>query len=401
MRIMRAARGLIVAASVLVFVGCAAVQVRSPVPSELVGEAEIPGIPKARFWGDEWPRWLADRLTTITDSEAREQLGVLFDAPHNYLAISGGGANGAFGAGLLAGWTESGKRPEFTVVTGISTGALTAPFAYLGSEYDDVLKEVYTTISTKDIAVRKRPSILSLFRKEAVSDTAPLRALIEETINAEVIAAIAEEYRSEGRTLFIGTVNLDSARSVIWNIGEIANSDYPRRHALIHDILQASSAFPIAFPPVMIPVSVGTETYDEMHVDGGAGMQVFMYPAAVDFRQMTERLKVHGQPKVYVIRNANLNLDYAGVQRTMIPIAQRSISSLIRTQGIGDLYQIHSLCMRDGNEFNLAYIPADFKEEPSEAFDPVYMKALFERGFEMGKNGYDWKDSPPGYRLPR
>jgi len=395
-----APRGLIITASVLVFVGCAAVKERSPLPSEFVGQAEIPGVPKARTWGDEWPRWLADRLSTITSAEAKDQLGVLYDAPHNYLAISGGGANGAFGAGLLAGWTESGTRPEFTAVTGISTGALTAPFAYLGPEYDDVLREVYTTISTNDIAKRKRRSVLSIFRSEAVSDTAPLRALIEKTVNADVIAAIAEEYRSKGRRLFIGTVNLDASRSVIWNIGEIANSDYPRRNALIHDILQASSAFPIAFPPVMIPVNVGTQTYDEMHVDGGAGMQVFMYPAAVDFRWVTEKLKVHGQPKVYVIRNAFLDPDYSGVQRTMIPIAQRSIRSLVRTQGIGDLFQIHSLCIRDGNEFNLAYIPANFEEVPSEAFDPAYMKALFEYGFEMAKDGYDWKNAPPGYQLP-
>lgn len=391
-------RSLLLVVTAFTIVGCAAIKERAPLPSELVGQAGIPGVPRARLWGDEWPRWLADKLDTMTDAEAREQLGVLYDAPHNYLAISGGGAEGAFGAGLLAGWTESGTRPEFTVVTGISTGALTAPFAYLGPEYDAVIKEVYTTVSTKDIA--KRRPILSLIRNDAMSDTAPLRALIEKTVNADVIAAIAEEYSTKGRMLFVGTVNLDASRSVIWNIGEIARSDYPRRNALIHDILQASSAIPIAFPPVMIPVSVGDETYDEMHVDGGTGMQVFLYPAAVNFREMTERLKVRGQPKVYVIRNAYMDPDYDGIQRTMLPIAGRSISALIRTQGVGDLFQIHSLCMRDGNDFNLAYIPADFTLEPREAFDPVYMKALYERGFEMARDGYDWQKAPPGYQLP-
>ena len=249
-------RPLLLVVAAFTIVGCAAVKERTALPSELVGQAGIPGVPKARLWGDEWPRWLADKLDTITDTEAREQLGVLYDAPHNYLAISGGGAEGAFGAGLLTGWTESGTRPEFTMVTGISTGALAAPFAYLGPKYDAVLREIYTTNSTKDIA--KRRPLLSLFRNDAVHDTAPLRALIEKNVNADVIAAIAEEYRTRGRILFIGTVNLDASRSVIWNIGEIASSDYPRRNALIHDILQASSAIPIAFPPVMIPVSVGT-----------------------------------------------------------------------------------------------------------------------------------------------
>ena len=387
-------RGLIITTSALMLVGCAAMQERSPLPRELVNQAEIPGVPRARFWGNEWPGWVSEELGTMTEAEAREKLGALYDSPHNYLAISGGGAEGAFGAGLLGGWTESGTRPEFTVVTGISTGALTAPFAYLGPEYDAVAKEVYTTVSTEDIAKRRR--ILSMVRNDAVSDTAPLRALIEEKVNAEVIAAIAEEYR-KGRMLLIGTFNLDASRSVIWNIGEIASSDYPRRNALIYDILQASSAIPVAFPPVMIPVRVGTQTYDEMHVDGGTGMQVFLYPAATDYRSVVERLKVHGQPKVYVIRNAYLDPDYDGIQRTMVPIAGRSISSLIRTQGIGDLYQIHSLCMRDGNDFNLAYIPSDITEEPSEAFDPVYMKVLYERGFEMARNGYEWKKSPPGF----
>ena len=387
-------RGLIITTSALMLVGCAAMQERSPLPRELVNQAEIPGVPRARFWGNEWPGWVSEELGTMTEAEAREKLGALYDSPHNYLAISGGGAEGAFGAGLLGGWTESGTRPEFTVVTGISTGALSAPFAYLGPEYDAVAKEVYTTVSTEDIAKRRR--ILSMVRNDAVSDTAPLRELIEEKVNAEVIAAIAEEYR-KGRMLLIGTFNLDASRSVIWNIGEIASSDYPRRNALIHDILQASSAIPVAFPPVMIPVSVGTQTYDEMHVDGGTGMQVFLYPAATDYRSVVERLKVHGQPKVYVIRNAYLDPDYDGIQRTMVPIAGRSISSLIRTQGIGDLYQIHSLCMRDGNDFNLAYIPSDITAEPSEAFDPVYMKVLYERGFEMARNGYEWKKSPPGF----
>ncbi len=187
-------RGLVITASALVFVGCAAVQERSPLPQELAKQAEIPGVPRARIWGDEWPRWLADKLGTMTDAEAREQLGALYDSPHNYLAISGGGAEGAFGAGLLAGWTESGTRPQFTIVTGVSTGALTAPFAYLGTEYDAVLKDLYTTTSTKDIA--KRRPILRLVHNDAVSDTAPLRALIEKTVNADVIAAIAEEYRN-------------------------------------------------------------------------------------------------------------------------------------------------------------------------------------------------------------
>jgi hypothetical protein len=134
-----------------------------------------------------------------------------------------------------------------------------------------------------------------------------------------------------------------------------------------------------------------------LHVDGGAGSQVFVYPAAVDWKDITEKLKVKGVPKVYVIRNSFLAPDYQGINRSMLPIASRSIQALVRTQGIGDLYQIYALCERDGNDFNLAYIPAEFTEKPSEGFDPVYMGKLYELGYQMASKGYPWDKAPPGF----
>jgi predicted acylesterase/phospholipase RssA len=377
-------------------IGCASVPERTPVPPELTKQASIPGIPDARFWGDEWPRYAKQTFETSTDAELREMFPGIYGKPHNYLAISGGGANGAFGAGLLVGWTAAGTRPEFTMVTGVSTGALTAPFAFLGSAYDNKLKKVYTTITTKDI-INKRNVIAAAFG-DSVADTRPLKELIATYIDADMIEAIAREHR-KGRRLFIGTVNLDAGRSVIWSIGAIAASDYPQKVTLIHEILRASAAIPVAFPPVVIPVEVNGKRYDEMHVDGGTGSQVFVYPAAVDWRQITQKLKVQGEPRVYVIRNSFLEPDYRGVKRSVLPIASRTIDSLIRTQGIGDLYQIYALCKRDGNDFNLAYIPSDLMGEPGELFDPVYMKKLFDRGYEMGRTGYPWKKAPPGFVL--
>ena len=192
-------------------------------------------------------------------------------------------------------------------------------------------------------------------------------------------------------------MNLDAGRSVIWDIGEIAASDAPQKTQLIREVLRASAAIPIAFPPVVIPVEANGETFDELHVDGGTGSQVFVYPAAVDWRLITTKLKVKGTPQVFVIRNAFLEPDYRGVARELLPIASRSIESLIRTQGIGDLYQIYALCRRDGNDFNLAYIPATFTDEPTEGFDPVYMTKLFELGREKSVDGYPWETSPPGF----
>lgn len=386
------ALGLLVASVALH--GCATAPERTPLPLELTEQAEIPGVPAARFWGDEWPKYSLERFENYTEAEFREYYSGIYGRPHNYLAISGGGANGAFGAGLLAGWTAAGDRPEFTMVTGISTGALTAPFAFLGPDYDPVLEAVYTTTTTEDIAA-KRSLFVAPF-SESMADTAPLRALIERYVDDAVIEAIAREHR-RGRRLFIGTANLDAGRSVIWNIGAIAASDYSRRAGLIHDVLQASAAIPVAFPPVVIPVEANGKPYDEMHVDGGTASQVFVYPAAVDWPKIVRKLEAEGQPRVYVVRNAFLEPDFRGVKRNVLPIASRSIDSLIRTQGIGDLYQIHALCVRDGNDFNLAHIPSDFTEEPAEGFDPVYMRALYERGYRMAQAGFDWKKTPPGF----
>ena len=383
-----------VLALLLILTGCASMPERHPLPPEYTLKAGIPGIPEARFWGDEWPTFAAERFEEFTVVDFRREFAGIYDKPHNYLAISGGGANGAFGAGLLIGWTATGERPEFSMVTGVSTGALTAPFAFLGPDYDDEMKEVYTTTTTKDIAV-KRNLIAAAF-SDSMTDTAPLQKLIAKYIDADMIAAIAREHK-KGRRLFVGTVNLDAGRSVIWNIGAIAASDHPQKITLIHELLRASAAIPIAFPPVIISVEAEGKQYDELHVDGGTGSQVFAYPAAVDWKQITEKLKVQGKPQVYVIRNSFLDPDYLGIKRNIMPIASRTIDSLIRTQGVGDLYQIYALCRRDGNDFNLAYIPSDFIDEPTEGFDPVYMKKLLDRGYQMALDGYPWEKAPPGF----
>ncbi len=386
---------LIVALVMVIGVGCTTTAARNPLPLELTKNAVIPGVPEARFWGDDWPKFSLERFEDYTQTDFERDFNGIYNQPHSYLAISGGGANGAFGAGLLSGWTQTGTRPEFTMVTGISTGALTAPFAFLGSEYDDQLKTVYTTTSTSMIAKKRNP-FATLFADSMV-DTTPLRELIARYITTDVIDAVAKEHKT-GRRLFIGTANLDAGRSVIWNMGAIAASDYPRKVELFHDVLQASSAIPVAFPPVVIPVEVKGQSYDEMHVDGGTGSQVFVYPAAVDWRLVTEKLKVQGAPRVYVIRNSFLDPDYSGVKRGILPIGIRTIDSLIRTQGIGDLYQIYTLCKRDDNEFNLAYIPSIFTEKPSEGFDPAYMTRLFDLGYQMAVAGYPWQNVPPGFR---
>lgn len=380
----------------LVLSGCASVLPRNTVPLEAVGTAKIEGIPDARFWGDAISPHLQNEMDNLTPEEIRAGFPALYGQPHNYLAISGGGANGAFGAGLLVGWSTTGNRPEFQMVTGISTGALIAPFAFLGSDYDHVLKEVYTTISTKDI-VEKRP-LLSLLTGDAAADTTPLQGLLKKYVNNEVIAAIGVEHR-RGRGLYVGTTDLDYMRPMIWDIGAIAASGQPGAAKLVRKILLASASIPGAMPPVRIDVMVNGKTYDEMHVDGGTAAQVFVYPSSTDWSQVLKLLDVPGKTTAYVIRNSRLKTNYKVVEPKVTPIAGRSISSLIRTQGIGDLYMIYMLTQRDGIDYQLAYIPDEFERQAEEPFDMDYMNELYELGYQMAVKGYPWIDEPPGWKV--
>jgi predicted patatin/cPLA2 family phospholipase len=343
------------------------------------------------MWGDAPPPWDHDWFEK-SRAEMKERYSGIYGRPHTYLAISGGGENGAFAAGLLLGWTASGDRPEFTAVTGVSAGALVAPFAFLGPEYDDVLKIVSAELTPDD--VYKKRGMIRALRTDALATTEPLQALIAKYVDQEVMEKIAAAHR-EGRSLNIGTANLDSMRPVIWRIGAIANSGHPDALKLIHQVLLASASIPVMFTPVLIQVDAEDASYDELHVDGGAASQVFLYPPGVDYDDILKRLAVPGRPKVYIIRNSRLEPMYKQVQNKLFPIADRSLESLVRTQGIGDLYRIYLETCRDGLDFNLAYIPADFTRESEEEFDTQYMKALFDMAFERGKTGYEWEKMPP------
>jgi predicted patatin/cPLA2 family phospholipase len=370
---------------------CAHVPDRAPLPFDHVDDAAVLGIPRARMWGDAPPPWTHEWFNR-SSTELRERYSGVYGRPHTYLAISGGGENGAFAAGMLLGWTAAGDRPEFTTVTGISAGALVAPFAFLGPEYDEVLKRVSSELKADD--VYKKRGVIRALRTDAMATTEPLQALIAKYVDEEVMEKIAAAHR-EGRTLNIGTANLDSMRPVIWRIGPIANSGHPDALALIRKILLASASVPAAFSPVLIPVEVDGRTYDELHVDGGAASQVFLYPVGLDYDQVLTKLAVPGRPKVYIIRNSRLDPMYEEVENKLFPIAGRSLDSLIRTQGIGDLYRIYLQTCRDGLEFHLAYIPADFTAKSDGEFDRAYMQALFDLAYERSKAGYPWKKMPP------
>ncbi len=378
---------VIASTAVLVLQGCASAPPRSnPIPESLADKATIPGIPHARSWADSAPDYL-DEWFEASDEQLQQRFSGIMNREHTYLAISGGADNGAFGAGLLYGWSQSGKRPEFTMVTGISTGGLIAPFAFLGPAYDETLKEIYTSYSTKDLI--KERSLLNIIYNDAAADTTPLREMIAKYVTEDIMLAIATEYK-KGRALMIGTTNIDAARPVMWNIGSIASSGKPGALNLIRDIMLASASIPGAFPPVIFNVEANGQQYDEMHVDGGVTSQVFLYPIGIDWARVERLLKVKGKPRVYVIRNSFLDPGWKTVDRKIGPLLGRTVDALIRTQGIGDLYRMYLGTVRDGLEFNLAYIPKDVEYTAKEAFDPNYMRPLFERGRSMAEGGYPW-----------
>ena len=381
---------------VLLVSACGPLERFDAVPVELEETAVVHDLQNIRFWSDDDD--VAGMLHAGQEALRREQEHLAQSGhqgplpPAEFLAISGGGENGAFGAGLLVGWTAAGTRPTFKLVTGISTGALTAPFAFLGSDYDDELRGVYTSITSADV-LEQRGVLAALFQ-DAMADNAPLRATIARLFDQAMLDAIAAEHR-KGRILLVGTTNLDARRPVIWNIGAIAESGQPGALDLVHDILLASAAIPGAFPPVMIDVAANGKVYQEMHVDGGASTQVFVYPPSLNVRSGVKR-----ERRLYVIRNARLDPDWAQVERRTMSIAGRAISSLIQTQGVGDLFRIYLTAQRDGLDFNLAYIPRTFTRTLAEPFETAYMQELFQLGYDMAVKGYPWAKTPPGFAIP-
>jgi hypothetical protein len=381
----------------LVLTACGPLERGPSVPKSDTVRAQPLGLSNARFYPDDDPAaFIAEGTSALEREKAYLQSqGVSLKRlpPVTYLAVSGGGDNGAFGAGLLNGWSELGTRPTFKAVTGVSTGALIAPFAFLGSAYDPPLREVYTTM-TPDKIYRTRGFSAALFN-DSMADTTPLSLVIAKYFDQTMLDAIAAEYQ-KGRLLMIGTTDLDAQRPVIWNIGAIAASGRPGALDLVRKILRASAAIPGAFQPVLIDVELDGKKYQELHVDGGAIAQLFLYPPTVDLSQ----LGVKRERRAYIIRNARLDPDYAMAERRTIDIAGRAISTMLAASGKNDVLRVYFISQRDGVDYNLAYIGADFDQPKQEEFDQTYMRALYDYGYRQIKAGQAWHKAPPGLAPP-
>ena len=380
---------------------CTSLQ-RKPVPIAKIEKAELVGMPGVRAWGGVVsPSLQADIVQSISQENDGAFISTV-DGSINYqtLALSGGGSNGAFGAGIIYGWTRRGTRPTFKIVTGISTGALIAPFAFLGPKYDEQLKAAYTTIQTKDVF--KLRGLFKIPGNESFTETDPLTGVIKEFISEGLMQDVARAHMN-GRRLYIGTTAMDAQRLAVWNMGAIANSGQLNALEIFRKVLLASASIPAAFPPVYFNVEIDGQHFDEMHSDGGTITQVFFHYGILDLKAAGKSggLKDHNKirSKIYIIRNGKLGPEPDQIKRRLKNITSRAVDTLIKSQTIGDLFRIYTYTEQRGIAFNYVGIPEDFVLEGDEAFDPEVMKTLFDLGYRLITSGNPWHDAPPGLKL--
>ena len=379
----------------LLLAGCGTSLERNGISdARLAQTAEIPNMDGVRFWADEVP---ADPIREIKRRTAHLP-PIAQNAPRKAgrpiietLALSGGGADGAFGAGLLAGWTSTGRRPEFEVVTGVSAGAIIAPFAFLGPSEDEKLHVIWTQYQQDQVITTQ--ILPGLFGGPALADTGPLAGLIAKYVDREFLDRIAAEYQ-RGRILMVLTTNLDAQRPVVWNMGEIAMNRTPAAEDLFRKVILASAAIPAAFPPVKIEVEAGGKIYDELHVDGGTTRELFVLPVQAPLKAFDQ---LYPQPPIrrfYIVKNGKDTPEQEVVPGSTLQIAARSISTLIKSQNISEIYKIYRITHDAGADFNFIAVPPSFKFTTKKIYDPDYQKALYEEGIRAGQ-AQQWAKQPP------
>lgn len=340
-----------------------------------------------RFWANEQPDFLYDtELETSPLNVSGERL--------NILALSGGGANGAFGAGVILGLRDKGSLEDYSVITGISAGALIAPFVFSGEDELDRLKEVMLDID--DSSVLGRKNFLNTLFKDSFAKGSKLMSFIKESYPDSMIDKIAVAH-SEGRRLFIGTTHFDSGELMIWNIGAIANSSLPNKADLIHQVLAASASIPGVFPPQFVEVYDGGNKLEELHVDGGLSAQVFFNPSNFDYSKISKSLGLNEAPQLHVIRNGLLTPQYKPVKDKGVDLLTKSLSSLTVLQAKGDMYRMKYFSEVGKIDMQFTYIDEDFSNEKltRNMFDENYMRSIYLYGYQRAMTDQLWETELP------
>jgi hypothetical protein len=368
------------------------------VPLDFSGKVTIDGMPDIRSDIDD-PDPVVIQNSLIESFKQEGLVNLLGIKIYPVLAVSGGGANGAYGAGVLKGWSKEGSRPIFKIITGVSSGSITALYAFLGKDYDEQLEHFFTTASTKDIM--RQNNIFSILFGDSLMSPAPMVKKISGIVDGKLMARVAEEHK-RGRRLFIGTVNLDAQEFVVWDMGALACMGGSDSLKMFRKIILASCSLPMTFPPVHFKVTSATgELYDEMHVDGGTIRGVFSIDRLT--KNMEGAAKFLGidpskyRPRIYILSNSYMSPIRQQVEDSLVGISMRSLDTVVAAANDGDIYRLYATAKRRGLDFNLAYIPSDFKPHPKELFDKEEMQRLFKRGYDDAVNGYKWYKTPPGY----
>ena len=368
---------------------------RNPLPEALHETAVVPGFKYVRHWGDiTSPAFEETLKRKARQVLAAAQSGV---APRgltqaDFLAISGGGDKGAFAAGLLKGWSERGTRPTFEVVTGVSAGALAAPFAFLGPSYDDALHEIYTKNGAVELF--KSRGILGFFR-DALNDTDRLEELIRHYLTPGCLDLIAAEHH-KGRRLLVATTNLDAQRQVIWDLSAVAASDRPDRIDLFVKVLRASSAIPGLFPPVRIDVMASDgQMYDELHVDGGVTAELVFVPPEAQILEVEDQVFPERRKRcLYVIENGRLAPEYQAMDMKILQLSLRAVATMVKYQVIDNLMSLALVAKASNGDFFFNSIPATFRDIPTAPFDRAFEERLYAVGHNVGLAG-SWASTPP------
>jgi hypothetical protein len=361
--------------------GCASVT-RTPFTKEQQAAAAIPGIPNARVWSD-------DRAGALL-ARARSEVLAGRGGTVNVLAISGGGSNGAYGAGLLAGWSERGGRPEFSVVTGASAGALIAPFAFLGPAYDPVLKSLFSEGIGEELL---QIDGLSAIFGAGVFKTEPLKRLIARYIDDAMLERIGAEYR-KGRRLLIVTTNLDAQRTAVWDMGAIAESGVPGALDLFRNVLTASASVPGVYSPILINVEGEGRRFEEMHVDGGVRANLLVVPESLLLSSVPPSASGF-HPRAYIILNNKLEQEFEVVEGKTLAIVSRSFTTAVKANTQNTLIATYDFARRNKWDFNLTSIDADYPTTTSLGFDRSYMQQLYQYGYAQGLRGSPWRKTLP------
>ena len=337
---------------------------------------DFPGVRLSIEQAEDALKAAADRLAPV-----RSLLGV---DEFNILALSGGAAGGAYGAGVLTGLTKAGRRPDFAIVTGVSTGALIAPLAFLGPAWDDRLTEAYLggraaeLLSLRRLAPALGPSI---FKGES------LDALVEPFVDEAMIEAVAAEH-AKGRRLLIATTNLDNQRASIWDMGAIARRGGPEAAKLFREVLVASASVPGLFPPKMFDVEANGERRQEMHVDGGVAAPLFLMPdALLHWRNLGQRLR---RGRVYVIVNTVLDPSPRSTPPGVASIMGRSFETMLRFSYRQALSLAEGFCTRHNLPLSVASIPGDFDGFNMLRFETSTMRKIYDAAEALAMEDKVW-----------